>query len=66
MLALALPCADKLAYGLLLFWAVPLPPAIQIPQYGVYEDAIMLSVGVYALVMLVLYWSGRITRGAPR
>lgn len=60
MLTLALPRADKIAYVLLLFWAVPLPPAIQIPKYGVYEDAIMLGVGIYALVMLALHWSGRL------
>ncbi len=66
MLTLALPRADKFAYGLLLFWAVPLPPAIQIPKYGVYEDAIMLSVGVYALVMLALHWSGKIRVNSER
>ena len=60
MLSLALPRADKIAYVLLLLWAVPLPPVVQIPQYGVYEDSIMLIVGVYALVMLVLHWTGRI------
>ena len=56
MLTLALPRADRIAYILLLLWAVPLPPAVQIPQYGVYEDAIMLGVGLYALVMLILNW----------
>ena len=57
MLTFALPRADKVAYGLLLLWAVPLPPFIQIPKYGVYEDAIMLGVGIYAAVMLMLRWS---------
>lgn len=59
MLTLALPRADKFAYVLLLLWAVPLPPVIQIPQYGVYEDAIMLGVGLYALVMLIIHWRKR-------
>jgi hypothetical protein len=57
MLTLALPRADKIVYGLLLLWAVPLPPLVQIPKYGVYEDAIMLGVGIYAAVMLTLRWS---------
>ena len=57
MLSLALPRADKVAYILLLFWAVPLPPTIQIPKYGVYEDAILLGVGIYALIMLIVRWS---------
>jgi hypothetical protein len=63
-LTLALPRVEKIAYFLLLLWAVPLPPAIQIPKYGVYEDAIMLSVGIYALVMLALHWTGRL--GVPQ
>lgn len=58
MLTLALPRADRLAYVLLLFWAVPLPPMIQIPKYGVYEDAIMQGVGLYALMQLIRHWSG--------
>ncbi|MCK8485036.1 DUF6064 family protein [Aliiroseovarius sp. S2029] len=57
MLTFALPRADKIAYGVLLFWAVPLPIFIQIPKYGVYEDAIMLVAGLYALVLLILRWS---------
>lgn len=61
MLTLALPQVDKIAYVLLLLWAVPLPIVIQIPKYGVYEDGIMLGVGIYALVMLILHWSR--TRG---
>lgn len=42
--------------GLLSVWAIPFPIMIQIPQFGVYEDAIMLAMGLYALVMLVVNW----------
>ena len=41
---------------MLLFWAIPFPPVIQIPKYGVYEDTIMFVVGLYALVMLIKSW----------
>lgn len=36
--------------GLLLLWAIPFPILIQIPQFGAYEDGIMVVLGVYALV----------------
>lgn len=52
-LATSLPRVDKVLYILLLFWAIPFAPFIQIPRYGVYEDTIMFGVGIYALVMLV-------------
>jgi hypothetical protein len=29
---------------------------IQLPQFGVYEDGIMLAMGFYALGMLVVNW----------
>jgi hypothetical protein len=41
---------------LLALWAIPFPLFIQIPKFGVYEDAIMLVLGIYALVMLVVHW----------
>ena len=56
MLTTALPRVDKIAYILLLFWAIPFPPFIQLPKYGVYEDAIMFLSGVYSLVLLLRYW----------
>jgi hypothetical protein len=56
MLTTVLPRVDKIAYILLLFWAIPFPPFIQIPRYGVYEDAIMFAIGVYSLFLLVRYW----------
>ncbi len=42
-------------------WAIPFPIMIQIPQFGVYEDGIMLAAGLCALVMLIVNWrlSGR-------
>ena len=56
MLTTALPRVNKIAYILLLLWAIPFPPFIQIPKYGVYEDAIMFVSGVYSLVLLLRYW----------
>ena len=56
ILTTALPRVDKIAYILLLLWAIPFPPFIQIPKYGVYEDAIMFVSGVYSLILLLIYW----------
>jgi len=56
VLTTALPRVDKIAYILLLFWAIPFPPFIQLPKYGVYEDAIMFACGVYSLIVLWRYW----------
>jgi len=58
LLTTALPRVNKIVYVILLFWAIPFPPIIQIPKYGVYEDAIMFVVGLYALVMLIKNWKG--------
>jgi len=59
LLATSLPRVDRILYILLLFWAIPFAPLIQIPRYGVYEDTIMFLVGIYSLVMLVRRWKGR-------
>ena len=56
VLTTGLPRIDKVAYILLLLWAIPFPPFIQIPKYGVYEDAIMFVSGVYSLILLLIYW----------
>ena len=56
LLTTALPRVDKIIFIILLFWAIPFPPVIQIPKYGVYEDSIMLATGLYSLVMLVINW----------
>jgi len=40
--------------SLLALWAIPFPIMVQIPQFGVYEDSIMLALGIYALVMLAV------------
>lgn len=56
LLTTALPRVDRIIYIILLFWAIPFPPLIQIPKYGVYEDTIMLVIGIYSLVMLVKNW----------
>lgn len=49
----ALPKVNKLTYLLLLIWAIPFPPLIQIPKYHVYEDGIMFVIGVYALIAII-------------
>ena len=59
LLTTALPRVDKIIYIILLFRAIPFPPLIQIPKYGVYEDTIMLVIGIYSLVMLVKNWKGK-------
>ena len=56
LLTVALPRVDKIIYFILLFWAIPFPPLIQIPKYGVYEDTIMFAIGIYSLIMLVKNW----------
>ena len=56
MLTTALPRVNKISYILLLLWAIPFPPFIQIPKYGVYEDAIMFISGIYSLILLLRYW----------
>lgn len=56
LLTTALPRVDKIMYVILLFWAIPFPPFIQIPRYGVYEDSIMFIAGIYSLIMLVRHW----------
>ena len=40
---------DWKIFILLLIWAIPFPIFIQIPQFGVYEDGIMLLIGLYSL-----------------
>jgi hypothetical protein len=59
LLATSLPRVNRILYILLLFWAIPFAPFIQIPRYGVYEDTIMFTVGIYSLVMLVTNWKVR-------
>jgi len=59
MLTTALPSVDKIAYILLLLWAIPFPPFIQIPRYGVYEDAIMFASGLYSMILLLVSWKAK-------
>jgi hypothetical protein len=56
LLTTALPRVDRIMYVILLFWAIPFPPLVQLPRYGVYEDSIMFIVGIYSLIMLVRHW----------
>jgi len=59
-MATTFPAKNRLLFlitqGLLLLWAVPFPIMIQIPQFGVYEDSIMLLMGLYSLGMLIRNW----------
>lgn len=52
VLMAALPQRKRLLTLLMLVWAIPFPPLVQIPKFGVYEDSLMLLTGV---VMLVLW-----------
>jgi hypothetical protein len=54
LLSSSLPKINKLTYSLLLVWAIPFPPLIQIPKYQVYEDGIMFVIGIYSLIVLFL------------
>ncbi|MBN2502109.1 MAG: hypothetical protein JXB38_15100 [Anaerolineales bacterium] len=53
LLATALPQIDWIAYFLLLLCAIPATLFMQIARYGVYEDTILLLVGIYGLFVLV-------------
>jgi hypothetical protein len=56
LLTTALPQVDKVIYILLLICAIPFTPFVQIARYGVYEDVILLTSGIYSLVLLVRTW----------
>jgi hypothetical protein len=56
LLTTALPQVDKVIYLLLLLCAIPFTPFFQIARYGVYEDTILLTTGIYALVLLIKNW----------
>lgn len=45
--------SNKLLFILLLIWAVPFAPLVQIPKYHVYEDIIMFALGLIGLVFLI-------------
>jgi hypothetical protein len=59
LLTIALPQVDKIIYILLLFCAVPFTPFFQIAKYGVYEDTILFTTGIYSLVLLARYWRSK-------
>jgi hypothetical protein len=46
----------SITLGLLLIWAIPFPIMIQIPKFGVYEDGIMLTAGIFSLIVYIIYW----------
>jgi hypothetical protein len=50
----ALPKVNWISYILLLLWAIPFAPLIQIPKFHVYEDSIMFIGGIYAFIALVV------------
>lgn len=45
--------ANKLLVLLLLIWAIPFPPLVQLPKYQVYEDSIMFVFGLITLVVFI-------------
>jgi len=55
LLTTALPQVDKIIYILLLICAIPFTPFVQIARYGVYEDTILFTTGIYSLVLLLRY-----------
>lgn len=57
LMTTALPKVTRLVYFLLLLWAIPFPIFFQIPQFGVYEDSIMLVIGIYSFITLVKNWT---------
>ncbi len=63
LLTTALPRVDKIIYFILLFFSFT-PAFSQIPKYGVYEDGIMLGIGIYSLIMLVTHWKERPAPGS--
>lgn len=56
ILSASLPRVNKPVYILLLLWAIPFAPLIQIPVFKVYEDSIMVIIGLYALIRLITAW----------
>lgn len=54
LMIFARPNKAHLLYGLLLIWAIPFAPFIQMPMYGVYEDGIMFVIGIIALVVKIM------------
>lgn len=59
----SLPKQNKWAHILLLVWAIPFPPMVQIPQYGVYEDMILFGMG---LISMGVWLAWRIKTGSQR
>jgi hypothetical protein len=55
LLTTALPQVDRIIYIVLLFCAIPFTPFVQIARYGVYEDVILFTSGIYGLVLLLRY-----------
>ncbi|MBN1450297.1 MAG: hypothetical protein JW963_04710 [Anaerolineales bacterium] len=56
LLTAALPQVDRVIYILLLICAIPFTPFVQILRYGVYEDAILFTSGIYSLILLLRSW----------
>jgi hypothetical protein len=55
LVSTAFPQVNKTIYILLLICAIPFTP-LYIARYGVYEDAILFTTGIYGLVLLLLHW----------
>lgn len=54
LMSTTLPKVNKVIYVLLLILAIPFTPFFQIARYGVYEDVILVAVGIYCLMMWVV------------
>jgi hypothetical protein len=65
LLSTALPQVDKAIYLVLLLCAIPFTPFIQIARYGVYEDTILFTTGIYSLVLLLKYRKAAHLRAEP-
>ncbi|MBN1538434.1 MAG: hypothetical protein JW908_16990 [Anaerolineales bacterium] len=59
LLTTALPRVDKFIYITLLFCAIPFTLFYQVARYGVYEDVILFTSGVYCLVLFLQNWKLR-------
>jgi hypothetical protein len=54
LLVFTLPIVNRIINVLLLFFAIPFTPFFQIARYGVYEDVILVAVGIYSLMLWVV------------
>jgi hypothetical protein len=56
LLTMALPRVNKIIYIILVFLAIPFTPFFQIVKYGVFEDSILFTCGIFSLILLMKNW----------